>query len=349
MKKVFIMIAILMLAISVGFASAAEYKGKAIKARLASEEIEGDFMTVWAHNFNEHMKKWSGGKIEINVYPYGTLGATGDINELCQMGVVEFVFSDYAWISSFVPQAQVLALNYLFPTEKVPEILDWIARNGEFMPLLEKAFNKNGLVPLSIMFEGWQWVSSKKEIKSLDDMKGVKLRLMSSKLLVEDYKAYGAAPTPMSYGEVYSGLQMGLIDAQVNPLFAIYSMKFYEVQDYLTQLKSEPFVGIPTVNKKFFDNLPEKVQQEMRKFWIDAIIPAGKWITERNASDMEKMKKAKPSLKFTILDDATIAKFKAQAETVYPKYTKIGGEGAQEILDALLKDIEAAKKALGVK
>lgn len=349
MKKVFSMVVILMLLISVGVVSAAEYKGKAIKARLASEEIEGDFMTVWARNFSDHMKKWSGGKIEINVYPYGTLGATGDINELCQLGVVEYVFSDYAWISSFVPQAQVLALNYLFPTEKVPEVLDWMARNGEFMPLMEKAFRENGLVPLSIMFEGWQWLTSKKPVNSLDDMKGLKLRLMSSKLLVEDYKAYGAAPTPMSYGEVYSGLQMGLIDAQVNPLFAIYSMKFFEVQDYVTQLKSEPFIGIPTVNQKFFDNLPEEVQQEMRKFWIDAIIPAGKWITERNAGDMEKMKKAKPELKFTVLDDATIAKFKAQAETVYPKYTQIGGKGSQAMLDALLKDIENAKKALNIK
>ncbi len=349
MKKLFSMIFIMMLLISVGVASGAEYKGKAIKARLASEEIEGDFMTVWARNFSDHMKEWSGGKIEINVYPYGTLGATGDINELCQLGVVEYVFSDYAWISSFVPQAQVLALNYLFPTEKVPEVLDWMARNGEFMPLMENAFRDNGLVPLSIMFEGWQWLTSKKAINSLDDMKGLKLRLMSSKLLVEDYKAYGAAPTPMSYGEVYSGLQMGLIDAQVNPLFAIHSMKFYEVQDYVTQLKSEPFIGIPTVNQKFFDNLPEEVQQEMRKFWIDAIIPAGKWITERNASDMEKMKKAKPELKFTVLDDATIAKFKAQAETVYPKYIEIGGKGSQSMLDALLRDIENAKKALNIK
>ena len=348
MKKAFCLIVILMLLISAGAAGAAEYKGKAIKARLASEEIEGDFMTVWARNFSDHMKEWSGGKIEINVYPYGTLGATGDINELCQLGVVEYVFSDYAWISSFVPQAQVLALNYLFPTEKVPEVLDWMARNGEFMPLMEKAFRENGLVPLSIMFEGWQWLTSKKPVNSLDDMKGLKLRLMSSKLLVEDYKAYGAAPTPMSYGEVYSGLQMGLIDAQVNPLFAIYSMKFYEVQDYVTQLKSEPFIGIPTVNQKFFDNLPEEVQQEMRKFWIDAIIPAGKWITERNAGDKEKMKKAKPELKFTVLDDATIAKFKAQAETVYPKYTQIGGKGSQAMLDALLKDIENAKKALNI-
>jgi tripartite ATP-independent transporter DctP family solute receptor len=349
MKKILSFAIIIALTFTVGAAVAGVYEGKAVKAKLASEEIEGDFMTVWARNFADHMKKWSDGKIDITVYPYGTLGATGDINELAQMGVVDFVFSDYAWISSFVPQAQVLALNYIFPTEKVPEVLDWIARNGEFMPLMEKAFRKNGLVPLSIMFEGWQWLTSKKPVNSLDDMQGVKLRLMSSKLLVEDYKAYGAAPTPMSYGEVYSGLQMGLIDAQVNPLFAIYSMKFYEVQNYCTQLKSEPFVGIPTVNQAFFDGLPQEAQQEMRKFWIDAIIPAGNWILERNANDKEKMQKAKSDLKFTVLDDATIAEFKKKAESVYPEYTSIGGEGSQQILDALLQDIESAKKALNIK
>lgn len=349
MKKILNIAIIIMLMMTVGTAAAEEYTGKAVKAKLASEEIEGDFMTVWARNFSDHMKKWSDGKIDITVYPYGTLGATGDINELAQMGVVQFVFSDYAWISSFVPQAQALALNYIFPTENVPEVLGWMAKNGEFLPLLEKAFRKKDLVPLSIMTEGWQWVSSKKEIKSLEDMKGLKLRLQSSKLLVEAYKAYGTSPTPTSFGEVYSGLQMGLIDAQTNPLFVIYSMKFYEVQNFVTQLKNQTFIAIPTVNQAFFDGLTKEAQEEMRKFWIDAIIPAGKWITERNASDRVKMKKAKPKLKFTVLDDATIAAFKAKAETVYPKYTKIGGEGSQEILDALLKDIENAKKAMSIK
>ncbi len=349
MKKILTIIIALMFLASMGTAAAGEYTGKAIKAKLASEEIEGDFMTVWAKKFADHMRTWSDGKIDITVYPYGTLGATGDINELCQLGVVDFVFSDYAWISSFVPQAQVLALNYIFPTENVPEILDWMVKNGKFMPLLEDAFRKNGMVPMSIMFEGWQWVTSKKPINSMEDMKGLKLRLMSSKLLVEDYKAYGASPTPMSYGEVYSGLQMGLIDAQVNPLFAIYSMKFYEVQDYFTQLKSEPFVGIPTANKAFFDGLPKNARDEMMKFWKNAIIPAGKWITERNASDKEKIKQAKPEAVFKELDDATIAEFKKAAETVYPKYVEIGGEGSQKILDALLKDIENARAALGMK
>ena len=349
MRKIFSIAMVILLAVSVGTAFAAEYKGGVIKARLASEEIEGDFMTVWANNFSDHMKKWSGGKIDVNVYPYGTLGATGDINELAQLGVVEFVFSDYAWISSFVPQAQVLALNYLFPTERVPEVIDWMVKNGEFFPLLEKAFRKNGLVPMSIMYEGWQWVSSKKPIKKPSDMDGLKLRLMSSKLLVEDYKAYGASPTPMSYGEVYSGLQMGLIDAQVNPLFAIYSMKFYEVQDYFTQLKSEPFLGIPTANLTFFENLPKEVQKEMLSFWQNAIIPAGKWIDERNASDKAKIQKAKPNAVFHVLDDAAVMQFKKKAEMVYPKYKEIGGEGADQILEALLSDIEKAKKALGIK
>ena len=343
-----LVIALLMLA-ACGTALAADYTGRTVKAKLASEEIEGDFMTVWARNFSDHMRKWSGGKIQIDVYSYGMLGATGDINELAQMGIVQFVFSDHAWISSFVPQAQALALNYIFPSERVPEILDWMVRHGQFLPLLEQAFRKKGLVPLAIMYEGWQWVSSRKDIRAPEDMKGLKLRLMSSKMLVENYKAFGASPTPMTYGEVYSALQMGLIDAQVNPLFAAHSMKFYEVQDYFVLLKGEPFIGIPTVNQRFFDRLPENVQQEMRRFWMDAIIPAGAWIDERNAQDREKMEAAKPSLAFREIDDEVVSQFAQMAKTVYPLYREIGGEGADDILDALMADIENAQKALGMK
>ncbi len=347
MKKVLALVMTAMI-LSTGLAFASAYTGPPVKAKIASEEIEGDFMTVWANNFADHMRDWSDGKIDFEVYPYGTLGTTGDINELAQLGVVQGVFSDYAWISAFVPQAQVLALNYIFPTEQVPQVLDWMMENGDFMPLMEKYFADNGLVPGAILFEGWQWVTTKEPVKSLEDIKGTKLRVMGSKLLVEDYKAYGASPTPMSYGEVYSGLQMGLIDGQVNPLFAIYSMKFFEVQDYVTQLKSEPFLGIPSFNKDFFDSLTPEAQDEILSWWRNAIIPAGEWITARNQSDMEKMKQEKPSLTFHTIDDATVAEFEAQAETVYPKYVEIGGEGAQEMLDTLLQDIENAKQALGI-
>lgn len=327
-------------------AGTGNYTGPSISARFASEEIEGDFMTVWGKKFAEHMKAWSGGRIQIEVFPYGSLGTAGDINELAQMGVVEFVFSDYAWISSYVPQAQVLSLNYLFPADNVPGILDWMHTNGDFVPLLDGAFRKHGLVPMGILYEGWQWITSNEPIRTPEDMDGLKIRLMSSRLLVETYRAYGASPTPMSYGEVYSSLQMGMIDAQVNPLFAAHSMKFFEVQDHFTQLYSEPFLGIPTANQTFFENLPPEVQEEMKRFWRDAIMPASQWIDERNASDRDKMLEQRPSLTFHELSAEHRALFQEKAENVYDVFLRIGGEGAQELLDAIQRDIPAAQQAL---
>ena len=349
MKNFFIILLAVLISTSAIGVSAGEYTGGKIKAKLASEELDGDFMTVYAEEFAQEMKKWSDGKIDIAVYPYGTLGETRDINELCQIGVVDFVFSDYAWISSFVPQAQVLALHYIWPREKINETLHWIVKNGESMKILEAKFRDKGLVPLAIMFEGWQWITSKKPINSLADMKGLKLRLMSSKLLVENYKAYGASPTPMQYGEIYGGLQTGIIDAQMQPIFGNYSMEFFEVTDYETLIWAEPFLGIPTVNKKFFDSLPKNAQDKMRQYWVDATLASVKWTDERNIGDKEKIMKEKPSTTFTVLDEEKISEFKAIAKTVYPEFVKIGGDGAQELLDALLKDVDSAKKELGVK
>ncbi len=319
-----------------------------IEARLASEEIEGDFMTVWAENFADFMYEETDGVYQLDVYPYGSIGDTRDINELAQLGVVEFVYSDFAWISSFVPQAQVLALHYLWPREKIGEVLEWVMRNGESFQMLEEHFRKNGLVPLGIIYEGWQWITSSKPVATLQDMQGIKTRVMGSQLLVADYRAYGFSPTPMSYGEVYSALQTGLIDAQVNPLFAIYSMKFYEPTKYFTQMWAEPFLGIPTVNMQHFDTLPAEYQQLMRDFWADNVVAAADWIDERNANDRAAIEAEKPSIVWTEFTDAQIAEARPVARTVDSTFVDIGGDGAAELLDQLLSDIEAAKAAVGV-
>jgi TRAP-type C4-dicarboxylate transport system substrate-binding protein len=319
-----------------------------LEPKFASEEIEGDFMTVWAEHYADHMREVTDGMYDVTVYPYGTLGDTRDINELAQLGVVEYVFTDFAWISAFVPEAQVLALHYLWPDERIGETLDWVVRNGEFMGILEEAFRRNGLVPLSVLYEGWQTITSNRPIESVSDLAGLKVRVMGSALLVEDYLAYGAAPTPMNYGDIYGGLQTNLIDGQVNPIFAIRSMNFYEVQDYLTDIYAEPFTGIPTVNMQFFDSLPEELQQEMRNWWIDAILPSAEWIDARHEEDLAAMLAERPQIVYHEIRGEELEEFKTLAEPVYDKFLEIGGPQAQEILDALLNDIENAKAALGI-
>ena len=329
--------------------AAEEGQAEVINARLASEEIEGDFMTVWAENFGEFMYEETDGVFNLDVYPFGTLGDNRDINELAQIGVVEFVFSDFAWISAFVPEAQVLSLHYLWPQERMPEVLEWVVNNGGIMPFLENAFRQNGLVPLGIVYEGWQWLTSQPEAVTLDDLAGLRTRVMGSRLLVADYLAYDMSPTPMDYGEVYSGLQTGLIDAQVNPLFANYSMNFYEVTDYFTQMWAEPFLGIPTVNMQFFDALPQEMQDLMMNYFKDTIIAAADWIDERNAHDRARIEEERPDIVWTEWDEAMVARAREKAQTVWTdEYPDIAGDGAVEALEILLEDIENAKAALGM-
>ncbi len=348
MKKWIGLTVLLLCLVSAGMVSAAEYTGEKLSARLATEDLENDSMTVWSNKFADEMRTWSDGKIDIAVYPYGALGDTRDINELCQMGVIEFVVTDYAWISSFVPEAQVLGLHHLWPREKAPEVLEWIVKNGKFMSVLEKAFRRNGMVPLGLIWEDWMWVTSKKPAKSMADLKGLTLRVMSSKVLVDQYKAYGTSPTPMSFGEVYGGLQMGLIDAQMNPIFADYSMKFFEVTDHFIKMYNEAYMGIPTINARVFDSLPEEAQQKMRQFWSESALASAKWIEARDEADMKKIKAEKPSIEFYEFNDAQIAEMSKISKANYKNFVEIGGPDAQQALDTLLEDLENAKQALGI-
>lgn len=87
MKKLSTIGIILLSLVLIQAATAGEYTGKAMKSKLATEDLEGDFMTVWSQKFSEEMKSWSDGKIDITVFPYGSLGDTRDINELCQLSL----------------------------------------------------------------------------------------------------------------------------------------------------------------------------------------------------------------------------------------------------------------------
>ncbi|MDC7245466.1 MAG: TRAP transporter substrate-binding protein DctP [Sphaerochaetaceae bacterium] len=319
------------------------------EVRMPTAEAEGDFMTVWAKNFADYMSDESDGRWNIQVFPYGTLGENDNIPELAQMGVVEFVFADYGWLSGFVPQTNTLALHYIWPKDNLPEILEWVNKNGKFMALMEEKYRENDLVPLGIFYEGWQWLTSKQPIDDLSDLVGLKTRIMASNMLAKDYSAYGIDPTPMAYGEIYSGLQTGLIDAQSQPMFANYSMGFYEVSDYFVQLWAEPFLGIPCVNKSFFDSLSEEDQAMIRGYWQDVVAESAVWIQAKNDEMKEEIAQKRPEISFKELTEDEIATLRGLAETkVYPEFPSIGGEDSAMMLEVLKQDVADAQAALGL-
>jgi len=315
---------------------------------MVSEEVPEDFMTTWCQSFADEMYDWSDGQIEITVYPYGTLGGLKDIQELCQMGEVQFSMTDAGWNSVFVPTAQVICLHYLWPREKSVETMAEVIANGKVMDLLRPKFREKGFELLAFLDEGWNLISSNKSLRTPADWKNLKFRVPGSPVQQASYKAYSCDAVTCGFGEIYGALQTGLIDAQVQPMYSHYSMRFHEQQDYFTNMYNEMFMAIPLANRAFFDTLPEDIQNKIRAVWADYVLPAGLDGLERTQESINLVKVERPEITFYDFTAEEMKPFNELAIPVRDEYVEIGGEGCQEILDVLLADIEAAKAKLGV-
>ena len=319
-------------------AFAAEYEWK-----LAHEEPENGFMDIVAKQFGAIMAEKSGGKIELVIYPAGTLGNVEDLVEQTQNNTVQFNIASSGTLSTQFPQIQVLLLQYLFPNDmkKVQKVLE----EGKFKAQLEPVFESKKLVALGYVAEGWQVWTSKRPLASVKDFSNFKMRTTPSKLLVETYKAYGANPTPVEFSQVYSSLQLGTVDGQENPPYAIDDMKFYEVQDYLTFGYTSPLILTLIGNADTLSKLPPDIRAIVDEAAAQTVAYAFDCEEEMNRKALENMKQRKNSLNIVYLTDGQIAQFRPLARKQDAIYTEeLGGKGAAELLKTLLEDIDAASR-----
>lgn len=214
--------------------------------RMAHEEYEGDMQAVYCEEFAELLHEKSDGRINLEIYPVGQIGDALQQCEILQNGGIEFAIISPGNTGTVVPENQLFSLHFLFPEDmdKTQQVL----RESEALnTMLAEKYLKKKIQPLSFWTEGaMQWTSNV-PLHSPNDFKGLKFRTMQSPMILAAYEAYGANPTPMSYTEVYSGLQLNMIEGQENPISAIHTSKFHEVQDYLTEaMKNSIFVVIDT-------------------------------------------------------------------------------------------------------
>jgi len=310
---------------------------------VALEEIEGSMQHEYAKKFVEIVEEKSKGEIRCNIHFYGALGTCGEITELLQKGDLQFAFQSPGHLGSYIPEVQVFSIHYLFPTDF--KLLEKVLRKGpNTHSSLQKYYRKNKLELLSIIEEGWQIWTANKSLRKPADFEGITFRVMSSPFLITAYRLYGAYVITVPYGQIYDDLALGRIDAETQPFFAIQEMKFYEVQDYMIKANQLPFIGTFAANHEFIKGLPENV----RAVIDDAIEGADEYIFDFEPKLNEKRKQmimeAKPSMKYIELTDDEISAFREKAKRLRQKYLKMGGEGAKEVLDAVIKDIEWAKK-----
>jgi TRAP-type C4-dicarboxylate transport system substrate-binding protein len=311
--------------------------------QVALEEIEGSMQHEYAKRFVAVVEENSKGQIHCNIHVYGKLGTSGEITELLQKGDLQFAFQSPGHLGSYIPEVQVFSIHYLFPTDF--KLLEKILRKGpNTYKALQKYYRNKELELLSIIEEGWQIWTANKPLRKPADFDGLTFRVMSSPLLITAYRFYGAYVITVPYSQIYTDLELGRIDAETQPFFAIQEMKFYEVQNYMIKARQLPFISTFTANYEFIKKLPP----DIRALIDDAIEAANEYIFDLEPRLNEKRKQmileAKPALQYIELTDEEIDAFRKKSEPLRQKYLEMGGKGAKEVLDAVIKDIEWAKR-----
>ena len=313
--------------------------GETYTWRLAHEEYDGDMQDVYCKEFAEKLYENSDGRINLEIYPVGQIGDALQQCELLQNGGLEFAIISPGNTGTVVPENQLFSLHYLFPEdqEKTTEIL----KTSEALNvMLAEKYMEKKIQTLSFWTEGEMWWTANKPLHTPADFNGLKFRTMQSPMIIAAYEAYGANPTPMSYTEVYSGLQLNMIEGQENPISAIHTSKFHEVQDYLVDAKSNLYITATCVNPDFFASLPEDIQQIVLDTVDEMADRSVEIVNEINGGALDKIT-AESDIEVTALTDEEREEFKAAATKAYDVYGDVVGADGKAILDKLLEEVAA--------
>ena len=229
---------------------------------LATASPEDTVTQIYAEKFAEEVFRLSDGRIKIQVYANSTLGGDRELLESCKDGDIPFVVQNTAPQVTFMPNLAIFDVPCAFENlDECREVLD----DAEFSSLISDVYENGGYQLLGIADQGFRVMSTNKAVKGIEDFKGQKIRTMENPFHLAFWKSIGANPTPMSFAEVYIGLQQHTIDAQENPYEVIVSNRLYEQQDYVVETNHLPHLITLIMNDEFFKGMPEEDQKIIKE------------------------------------------------------------------------------------
>ena len=225
---------------------------------LATASPEDTVTQLYAEKFVEEVERLSDGEMKIEIYSNSSLGGDTELLESVMCGDIPFVVQNTAPQVSYFPRLCLFDLPCVFESiEELYEVLD----NEEFMEKINEIYAEKGVVLLAMSDQNFRVMTSNVKVETIEDFSGIKIRTMENSYHMAFWKAVGANPSPMSFSEVYIGLQQNTIDAQENPYEVIVSNKFYEQQDYIIQTNHLPHLLSLITNGEFLESLTEEQQE----------------------------------------------------------------------------------------
>ena len=254
----------------------------------------------------------TGGRLGVKVYPNGALGTEKDNIEQLRLGALDMMRINVAPLNSVVPETIVTGLPFVFrSTEHMRKVLD-----GPVGDDILKSMESQGLVGLAFYDSGARSFYSKKPIRSVADLKGMKIRVIQSDLFVAMVEALGANPTPMPYGEVYTALKTGIVDAAENNWPSYESSRHFEAAKFYTLDEHSLAPEVLVFSKVVWDKLSPQDQAEIRKAAKDSVPYMRKLWDEREV----KSRKAVEGAGSTVITLANKQEFVDAMKPVYAKF-----------------------------
>ncbi|WP_425059885.1 hypothetical protein SCACP_05120 [Sporomusa carbonis] len=278
--------------------------------------------------FAEILSAKTSGRLEVNLFHSCQLGDDAEILNKITNGTVDITFLASTSVGAVVKELTVFDLPFLFRDEKmVGQVL-----GSSFGEKVLSVMDKYGIHGLAIAAFGFRVISnSRRKISTLEDIQGLKIRIMNNPLHAEMFKHLGATPMPIPFGELYSALSRGMVDGQENPLSTIHTSRLYEVQKYLTLSNHLYTPMFMMCSNNFWNTLSESDRMIVQQ----AAKESAKYATELgsglSATLIDELKNK--GIVVTKISDVEMKRFKDAVQPVFKKFKdQIDGHLLDELL-----------------
>jgi len=304
--------------------------------KFTTQNPKGHPLVTGMEKFAEIMTARSGGRIKVNLFPGGVLGGDAANVSALQGGTIEMVVLNSGILASQAKEFAVFDFPFMFANAREADTVV----DGAFGQMMLAKLDEKGIHGLAYWELGFRNITnSRRPINTVEDIAGLKIRVIPNAINVDWVSALGANPTPMAFPEVYAGLEQKAIDGQENPFTVILANKFYEVQKYLTITNHQYNPQTVIISRKVWDTL----SGEEKSMFTEAALEAGRVQRQvsREQAGLALETLRKNGMQVNELSGAELEKFRAKMKPVVAKHSAIVGA---DVVEALLGELAKLRR-----